>query len=192
MLKRIGLYGGSFDPVHLGHLLVAQAAREEWGLDRIFFIPAAQSPFKPDRQMAAAPTRLMLLHLALVGRTDTEVDPQEIIRGGISYTIDTIRDYRSRFPQAELFFLVGADHVPLLPKWRDSAELGKMVQFLVIPRPGEVAVTIPGGFQGCELTGFPLGVSSSQIRSRIAAGLEIELLTGSAVAEAIKNNGLYL
>jgi nicotinate-nucleotide adenylyltransferase len=192
MLKRIGLYGGSFDPVHLGHLLVAQAAREEWALDRIYFIPAAQSPFKPNRQMAPAPARLMLLHLALAGRPDTEVDPQEIIRGGVSYTIETVCDYRSRFPRAELFFLIGADHVPLLPKWRDSAELGKMVQFLIIPRPGEVAITVPEGFQGRELTGFPLGVSSSQIRSRIAAGLEIELLTGSAVAEAIKNNGLYL
>lgn len=192
MLKRIGLFGGSFDPVHLGHLLVAQAAREEWNLDRIFFIPAAQSPFKPDRKLAPVEARLRLLRLALAGRADSEVDLQEIARGGVSYTIDTIREYRNRFPSAELYFLIGADHVPLLPKWRDADELAKMLQFLIIPRPDQGTITIPAGFRGWELAGFPLGVSSSQIRSRIAAGLEIELLTGPAVAEAIRNYRLYL
>jgi nicotinate-nucleotide adenylyltransferase len=192
MLKRIGLYGGSFDPVHLGHLLVAQAAREELALDRIYFIPAAQSPFKPDRQLAPAAARLMLLRLALVGHACAEVDSQEIKRGGVSYTIDTVRQYQTRFPAAELFYLTGADHVPLLPKWRESAELARAVEFLVIPRPGEATTMLPGGFRGRQLAGFPLGVSSSQIRARVAAGLEIGLLTGPAVAEGIRNNGLYL
>jgi nicotinate-nucleotide adenylyltransferase len=192
MLMRIGLFGGSFDPVHLGHLLVAQAAREEWKLDRIFFIPAAQSPFKPDRKLAAAEVRLRLLRLALAGCSDAEVDTQEIARGGVSYTIDTVRDFRHRFPGAELYFLIGADHVPFLPKWRDTSALAEILYFLIIPRPGEGPINIPAGFRGCELAGFPLGVSSSQIRRRVAAGLEIELLTGRAVSEAIKNNGLYL
>jgi nicotinate-nucleotide adenylyltransferase len=192
MLMRIGLFGGSFDPVHLGHLLVAQAAREEWKLDRIYFIPAAQSPFKPDRKLAAAEDRLRLLHLALAGRSDSEIDAQEIARGGVSYTIDTVREYRRRFPGVELYFLIGADHVPLLPKWRDAKDLTEMLHFLIIPRPGEGPISVPTGFRGCELSGFPLGVSSSQIRQRVAAGLDINLLTGPAVAEAIKNNGLYL
>src|SRR5271170_2350771 len=96
--KKIGLYGGSFDPVHLGHLLVAQAVREEAGLERLFFIPAAQSPFKPETPPTLAADRLRLLRLALAGHTDYEIDAQEINRGGVSYTIDTIRDYKMRFP----------------------------------------------------------------------------------------------
>src|SRR5439155_18769758 len=127
---RIGLFGGSFDPVHHGHLLMAQAAREELGLSRLFFIPAAQSPFKPDRTPTPANERLRLLRLALAGNTDCEVDDQEIKRGGISYTIDTIRDYARRFPDADLFYLIGADNVPHLPKWREAEELARSVEFV--------------------------------------------------------------
>src|SRR5208337_694760 len=102
---KLGIFGGSFDPVHLGHLLVAQAAMEELELDRLFFIPAAQSPFKPGSEPAPAAARLQLLRLALAGRTNCEVDDQEIRRGGISYTIETLRDFLKRFPQAQLFYL---------------------------------------------------------------------------------------
>ena len=100
---KIGLFGGSFDPVHFGHLLVAQAAREELGLARVFFILAAQSPLKPDSQPAPAAQRLRLLRLALAGDAAAEVDDQEVRRGGVSYTIDTARQYRRNFPEAELF-----------------------------------------------------------------------------------------
>src|ERR1039457_1569824 len=116
---KIGLFGGSFDPVHLGHLLVAQAAIEELGLDKLFFIPAAQSPFKPENQPAPVAVRLRLLRLALSGRTNCEIDEQEIRRGGVSYTIDTLRDYAERFPGAKLFYLIGADHAAKLDKWRE-------------------------------------------------------------------------
>src|ERR1041385_2244461 len=122
-MNRLGLYGGSFDPVHHGHLLVAQAAREELELSRLFFIPAAQSPFKPEAKPTAANERLRLLRLALTGKDWCEIDPQEIERGGVSYTIETVRDYARRFPNAELFYLIGADHVPQLPKWREAEQL---------------------------------------------------------------------
>src|SRR5437870_4735029 len=111
-MQHLGLFGGSFDPIHLGHLLVAQAAREEVSLTRLFFIPVTQSPFKPESKPTPANERLRLLRLALAGKDWCEVDDQEIKRGGLSYTIDTVRDYARRFPQAELFYLVGADHVP--------------------------------------------------------------------------------
>lgn len=189
---KIGLFGGSFDPVHLGHLLVAQTAREGQALDRVFFIPAAQSPFKPEAQPAPAAARLQLLRLALAGETAAEVDDQEIRRGGVSYTIDTVRRYRNDFPQAELFYLIGADHVGQLSKWRDAAELAKLVEFLIIPRPGETGPTPAAPFRGRVLRGHPLGVSSSEIRARCRAGLPIAHLTPPAVAEAIKNNRLYL
>ncbi len=189
---RLGLYGGSFDPVHLGHLLVAQAAREELKLTRLFFIPAAQSPFKPGSEPAAATARLRLLRLALAGRTDYEIDTQEVQRGGVSYSIDTVRDYAARFPLAELFYLIGADHIAQLPKWRAAEELARRVWFVVIPRPGETLAPLPEPFQGKPLRGFPLGVSSSQIRARIKQGLPIEGLVPAPVAEAIRQSGLYL
>jgi nicotinate-nucleotide adenylyltransferase len=190
--RKIGLFGGSFDPVHLGHLLVAQAATEEAGLDRLFFIPAAQSPFKPEAAPAPAAERLRLLRLALAGRSDYEIDGQELQRGGISYTIDTARDFARRFPGAQLFCLVGADHVPLLGKWREAGALARLVEFLAIPRPGQAEAVFAPPFRGRTLKGFPLGVSASQIRSRVKAGLTIDHLTPPAVAEAIHNYRLYL
>lgn len=187
-----GLFGGSFDPIHLGHLLVAQAAREELGLDRLFFIPAAQSPFKPDFKPTAANERLRLLRLALAGQTDCEVDDQEIQRGGVSFTIETVRAYVRRFPQAKLFYLIGADNILQLPKWRDADALARLVEFVAIPRPGQAEAAFPPPFQGRALKGFPFGVSSSQIRARVKAGMPVENLVPPAVAEAIRNNRLYL
>ncbi len=189
---KIGLYGGSFDPVHLGHLLVARAAREELSLTRVFFIPAAQSPFKPGSQPAPAGVRLRLLRLALAGNATAEVDDREVRRGGVSYTIDTVRQYRNQYPGAELFYLIGADHAGQLAKWREADELAKLVEFAIIPRPGENAPQLAAPFRGRVLRGFPLGVSSVEIRARVQAGLGIEHLTPPAVAEAIKNNRLYL
>jgi nicotinate-nucleotide adenylyltransferase len=191
-MEHIGLFGGSFDPVHLGHLLVAQAAREELNLAQLFFIPAAQSPFKPDTRPTPAQERLRLLRLALAGKTWCEIDEQEIRRGGVSYTIDTVREYAGRFPQAQLFYLIGADHLPQLPKWRAAEELARLAEFVVIPRPGQAETPFPAPFRGRWLAGFPLGVSSSQIRERVKAGLPVDHLVPCLVAEAIRNNGLYL
>ena len=191
-MQRIGLYGGSFDPVHLGHLLVAQAALEELRLDRLFFIPAAQSPFKPTASLAPAAERVRLLRLALAGQPGFEIDEQEVRRGGISYSIDTVRDYTRRNPGAHLFYLIGGDHVRQLPHWREAAELARLLEFVILPRPGEVAAELPADFRGRVLAGFPLGVSSSQIRARIHAGQPIDFLVPPAVVEAIRNNRLYL
>ena len=189
---KIGLFGGSFDPVHLGHLLVAQAAVEELGLDRLFFIPAAQSPFKPESQPAPASARLQWLRLALAGKTNYEVDDQEIRRGGVSYTIETLRDFVKRFPKAQLFYLVGADNAAKLNAWREAGELAKLSEFVAIPRPGGAAATFPPPFRGRRLKGFPLGVSSSEIRARVKAGLPVDQLVPPPVAEAIGNNRLYV
>lgn len=191
-MQRIGIYGGSFDPVHLGHLLVAQAAREELGLDRLCFVPAAQSPFKQATAPLDGRVRAQLLRLALAGKPWCEVDTQELERQGVSYTVDTVRAYRGRFPAAELLYLVGADNVPALPQWREAEALARLVKFAAIPRPGEPAVAFPSPFTGTTLCGWPLGVSSSDIRARIKAGRPIGHLVPAPVAEAIRNNGLYL
>jgi nicotinate-nucleotide adenylyltransferase len=192
MAEQLGLFGGSFDPVHLGHLLVAQAALEELGLDRLFFIPAAQSPFKPDQKPTPAAERLRLLRLALAGRTWASIDEQEVRRGGISYTIDTARDYVGQFPHARLFYLIGADHIEQLPKWREAQELARLLEFVVIPRPGQRPASFPASFRGRILEGFPAAISSSQIRARVKAGLTIDHVVPAPVAEAIRNNRLYL
>jgi nicotinate-nucleotide adenylyltransferase len=189
---KIGLFGGSFDPVHLGHLLVAQAAIEELGLDRLYFIPAAQSPFKPESKPAPANARLQLLRLALAGRTNCEIDEQEVRRGGVSYTVDTLRDYAKRFPGMELFYLIGTDHVAKLGQWREPNELAKLAEFVVIPRPGEQPATFPKPFRGHPIRGFPFGVSSLEIRARIKSGLPIDTLVPPGVAEAIRAAKLYL
>ncbi len=201
---KLGIFGGSFDPVHLGHLLVAQAAIEELGLDRLFFIPAAQSPFKPENQPAPAAVRLQWLRLALAGRTNCELDEQEVRRGGISYTVDTLRDYAHRYSGAKLFYLIGADNVPKLNEWRAPAELAGLAEFVAIPRPvwssgfsqpaGPSAAgtpDFPAPFRGRALKGFPFAVSSSGIRARVRAGLSIENLVPAAVAEAIAGAKIY-
>jgi nicotinate-nucleotide adenylyltransferase len=190
-MKRIGLFGGSFDPVHLGHLLVAQAACEELSLERLFFIPAAQSPFKPASEPASGPVRLRMLRLALAGKSNYEIDDQEVSRGGISFTIDTVGEYSRRFPEAELFYLIGADHVPTLPKWREAEQLARLVRFVVIPRPGEVPASVPPPFRIEVLGGWPLKLSSSQIRARVQEGLPVDHLLPAGVGHVIHEAFLY-
>lgn len=188
---RLGLYGGSFDPVHLGHLLVAQAAMEELSLDRLGFIPAAHSPFKPGTAPAPAAVRLRMLRLALAGETRFDVDELELRRGGVSYSVDTVREIAARHPGTELFWLIGADHVPTLPKWREAEMLAGLVEFVVIPRPGEPSVTLPAPWRLRHLRGWPLAVSSSEIRRRVAAGKEVRHLLPNFVAEVIDSEKLY-
>jgi nicotinate-nucleotide adenylyltransferase len=190
-MKRIGLFGGSFDPVHIGHLLVAQAACEELALDRLFFIPASQSPFKPSTIPAAQQLRLRMLRMALAGKSNYGIDTQELTRGGVSYSIDTVRSYRTRFPNAELFYLIGADHVPTLPKWREAEQLAALAEFVVIPRPGEIPASAPAPFRVRLLGGWPFRVSSSDIRARVQAGREIAHLVPGGVADVIHEGALY-
>jgi nicotinate-nucleotide adenylyltransferase len=191
-MERIGLFGGSFNPVHQGHLLIAQAALQELQLAHLAFIPAAQSPFKPGTELAPAAERLRLLRLALAGQNRCSVDDQEIRRGGVSYSIDTVREYAARFPHAELWYVIGGDHARLLPKWRAADELARLVHFAIIPRPGKDAASLPAPFQGHALRGWAFAVSASEIRDRVRAGLSLDWLVPPAVAEAIRNNRLYL
>ena len=189
--RSIGIFGSSFDPVHNGHVLVARAALEELSLDRLFIIPAARSPFKPEQQSAPAAARLRPLRLAFADFEDCQIDPQEIERDGISYSIDTIRTYAGRHPEAKLHYLIGADHVPTLPQWRESTDLAKLAKFVVVPRPGQAVAQFPEPFRGQALRGWPIEVSSSAIRERLALGQAIDDLVPSAVAKSLQADNPY-
>jgi nicotinate-nucleotide adenylyltransferase len=192
--SRLGLFGGSFNPVHYGHLLAALTAKEELELSRVHFIPAAQSPFKPGTAIAPAADRAAMLRLALADCPWSQVDCQELGRGGVSYTVDTLRQYALDFPGAELFYLVGADHLQLLPKWKNAGELASLATFVVVGRPGE-----PPGSRGCPsafrvqwLCGFQLGLSSSLTRQRVKEQRPIDWLVPLPVKEYIQRRKLYL
>lgn len=191
MNRRIGLYGGSFDPVHWGHLLAAQAAYEELSLDKLIFIPAARSPFKPSSKPLAPAQRVRLLRLALAGRAEFEVCERELRRGGVSFTIDTVKKFAAESPSALLTCLIGADHLETLPQWKESQALAEKVDFAVIPRPGGQQWKAPG-FPCRRLRGWPIEVSSSSIRERIRSGRPVDWLLPAPVAEIIRRERLYL
>jgi nicotinate-nucleotide adenylyltransferase len=135
--------------------------------------------------------RLQWLRLALAGQTRCELDDQEVRRGGVSYTIETASHYAKKYPQAKLFYLIGADNVPKLNEWREAGELAKLLEFAAVPRPGQAPVAFPGPFQGRTLKGFPLDISSSDIRARVKARLSLEFLVPPFVAQAIRDAGAY-
>jgi nicotinate-nucleotide adenylyltransferase len=182
---RIAIYGGTFDPVHHGHLILARQAMEEFKLDRIIFVPAAESPFKIHNPTAPASDRLAMLRLAVSGEDRFEVDPMEIERGGVSYSIDTVRSFRMREPGAELFFLVGEDNAYRLAEWHRFEELKKLVHFVVLSRSED--------FQSPE---YPVvqrrvEISSTEIRNRVANQESITYLVPESVISYIEQHQLY-
>jgi len=190
--RRVGVFGGSFDPVHLGHLLVAHAAREELRLDGMIFVPTRCSPFKPDRPPTGGGVRLRMLRLALAGLEWCAVSDLELRRPGVSYTIDTVQQLREECGPDLLFLLIGEDHLQTLPQWRAFEQLRELVQFVVVPRPGFSPAPAPTGVTSHRLTGWPAQISSSAIRERIREGRSVDPFVPPAVAEVIRHNGLYL
>jgi nicotinate-nucleotide adenylyltransferase len=182
---RIGIYGGTFDPVHHGHLILAKQALEEFKLDRLVFVPAAESPFKIHNHTTPPADRLAMLQLAIASENRLSVDPIEIERGGISYSIDTVKMFRSRDPGAELFFLVGEDNAYRLTEWHRFEELKKLVYFVVLSRSEE--------FQSPE---YPvvqrrIEISSTEIRNRVANQESITYLVPESVKCYIEQQQLY-
>ena len=167
---RIGIYGGSFDPVHNGHLRVAKNAIAQLGLDRLLVVPAAVSPFKTGSAREGLPDRLLLVRLAFNGMEKVSVDDRVIRRGGVSYAIDTVREIAAENPGAELFFIIGEDSLEGLPRWKDWDVLKTMCSFRSFPRTSE---------------------SSTEIRRRLAAGEPIDDLVPTSVARFIAGSVTY-
>jgi nicotinate-nucleotide adenylyltransferase len=195
MLKTLCL-GGSFNPIHHGHLICARAAAESSGFERILLIPSSQPPHKPgDPQMADASHRLAMAQAAVAGSDLFEVDGQEIARAGLSYTIDTVRALK-RMGIQEVNWLIGADLLPQLLTWHDpTALLGEAV-FWVMRRPGfEIDwPALPAALRGLRervLIAPSLDISATDIRQRVSRGQSIDFLTPPSVVTYIRENGLY-
>ena len=168
---KIGIYGGSFNPVHNGHLNVARSAIADLALDRLLVVPARVSPFKTAQcGSCGAFDRLLLTRLAFNGMAKVEVDGREIRRGGVSYSIDTVREIAAENPGDEIFFIIGEDSLEGLPRWKDADELAKLCTFKAFPRTRE---------------------SSTEVRARLEAGAPIDDLVPSAVAAFIAGRVVY-
>jgi len=199
---RVGLLGGSFDPVHYGHLLLAECCREQCRLEQVWFLPAAVPPHKKDHAPSAAQQRIEMLELAIAGHPAFSVCRYEVDRAGVNYTVDTLAHFHEEDPQRELFFLMGADMLNDLPNWRRADRVCELAVMVGACRPGTGELDYAG------LTGITspqrievirrhqvempeIGISSSEIRRRVAAGLSIRYQTPRAVEKYIETHGLY-
>lgn len=190
---RIGLLGGSFDPPHTGHLLAADDAFEALGLDRLVFIPAAANPLKTGRSAADAEHRLEMVRRLLAGDDRFAVDPMEIERGGLSYTVDTLTALAARWPGAELFWLVGADVLRTFGQWRDPGRIAELATLVVMQRVGDAPPEGGGALPAAArvLATRRIDISSTEVRRRVAEGRSIRGFVPEAVAEYIAAHRLY-
>lgn len=200
--RRIGIFGGSFDPVHLGHLLIAEQFAQDMKLDVVKFIPAKVSPFKLSYTPTSDKHRLEMLRLAVGSNERFEVDSLELDRGGVSYTIDTVASLRSVEPDAEYYMLIGADSLKDFKKWKSPEELLRSVSLVVARRGGEAppewselsGLAIPevlSGIQERVLDLPAMEISSTDIRRRVERGRSIRYLVPSGVEVYIHSHGLY-
>ena len=200
--ERIGVFGGSFDPVHMGHLTIAQDAVEQLELDRLIFVPAAVPPHKQGRTLAEGRHRLAMLELATEANLSFEVSDMELRRGGLSFTVDTMTQVQADHPGAELFFIVGLDSLTILHSWRNVGKLLEMCTVVPFARGGEDAarvaaqIQLPGDWETRLLERMirihEIEISASEIRMRLAEGLSIRYLVPPEVEMYIAEHGLYV
>ena len=190
---KIGFLGGSFDPVHFGHLIAAQDVYEQYKLDRLFLVPAAQAPLKPNDVQSSTEDRLAMLRAACEWDRRLEIADYELNKGGVSYTIDSVRHFRAQFPRDELFWFIGGDQLPLMHKWKDIAELARLVEFIFLERPRHPSkphTDIPGlRLHRCD--GHLIEISSSELRQRVRAGLSLNYFCPQKVIAYIESKKLY-
>lgn len=199
---RLGIYGGSFDPVHLGHLLVAENCREQRKLDEVWFIPAAISPHKRHAAPADATHRLEMLKLAVGGHEPFRVSTMEIDRGGVSYTVDTLEQLYADDPSREMFLILGADALEDLSTWKNPQRICELALPLIVcrayaPDPDfSLLVKFIShdrimAAQDAQVSMAPIGIASSDLRRRVAAGKSIRFRTPRAVEKYIETHSLY-
>ncbi len=195
--EKVGILGGSFDPIHNAHLALAETARDALGLDRVIFVPVAQSPLKDNTPRASVEARKEMLEVALARRTNIEVSVYEITKGGISYSIETAKHFVRKFPFAELYWLLGADQFANLSKWKDIEELAHIVRFAVMCRGGDKLPVLSPELQQVVsvevLEVPPLAISSTYIREKAHELTDKELseYVPEGVVGVIRKHKLY-
>lgn len=197
-IARLGVFGGTFDPIHFGHLRMAEEAREQFALDRVLFVPNYVSPFKLDRTVTPGPLRVEMIRRATEDNPSFAVDSREIERMGPSYTVETLRELAAENPDSDLFFLTGTDAVRSLPDWRAPEELLALARFIAAARPGvqkqEVLAVLPDAWEK-RILFLPmpeLDISSTDLRLRVGEGRSLRYLTPCAVEEFVREHRLYL
>lgn len=199
---RLGIFGGTFDPVHYGHLLLAECCREQATLDEVWFVPAAIAPHKSDRPPTPAASRVEMLELAIGGNEYFSLCLLEVERKGVTFTIDTLNEIRQAQPDAEMFFLMGADSLADLPTWRDPQGICQLATPLVVRRPGSdepdfrcLEDLVPAArlaeFKKSTVEMPMMGISSTEIRHLVSQGKSIRYRTTPSVATYMKHSGLY-
>jgi nicotinate-nucleotide adenylyltransferase len=186
---KIGILGGTFNPIHIGHLILAEEAREKLGLEKIIFVPTYLPPHKDNSHIACAVKRLAMIKLAIKGNRNFSVSDTEIKRDGKSYTIDTIRNFKKIYPDDELFFIIGSDLLNYLDEWKDLDEIIKMVKFIVVTRPGYALEKIPSYISTVAINA--VDISGFEIRRRVKENLSLRYLVPEAVHRYIIRNKLY-
>ena len=191
---RVGIFGGTFDPPHVGHFMAASDACDALGLDRLVFVPVATQPLKGAREAASAAQRLAMVELLAAGDPRFSVDSLEIDRGGLSFTVDTLRTLRQRWPAgtADLVLLLGADAAAQFPQWKDPAAIHALARVAVLTR-GDVddarGMEVPAGMEAVATR--RVDASSTEVRERVAAGKPVDALVPASVAAYIARTGLY-
>lgn len=198
----IGIFGGSFDPVHLGHLLIAEQALNQANLERLIFVPAAIPPHKQEQQLSSPEARVQMLRLAIGGHPKFEVDECELKRTGISYTVDTLREFCTRYPDDQLYFLMGADSLAEFHTWKDPQEICKLAIPLIVERPNAPPVDYRlladyadaarlKEIQSAAIRSLQIEISSTAIRNLARDGKSFRFQTPRAVEQFIIEKRVY-
>ncbi len=199
---RLGILGGTFDPIHYGHLLLAECCREQCRLDEVWFLPTATPPHKQDRQPTAAEHRVEMLELATAGNPAFSVCRHEIERGGVHYSVDTLAHFHTEDPSRELFFLMGADMLLDLPRWRNASRVCELAVPVAACRPGAGPIDFEclRGIASaerievirCHRVEMPqIDISAGDLRRRVSLGQSIRYRVPPAVEKYIETHGLY-
>jgi len=198
----IGILGGSFNPIHIGHLLLAQNAIDSFNLEKVLLMPCHIQPHKDPAMLASSEHRAAMVESAIVDNLQLEMLDIEIVRGGTSYAIDSVRSISKMYPEAELFFIIGADTLPELHLWHNIYELLELCQFATLSRPGQniedfspeklnLKAPWPQKLLETVAQGRLIEISSSDIRHRVAEGMSIRYLVPAAVEMYIAEHNLY-
>jgi len=196
--RRVGVLGGTFDPIHIGHLIIAEEAREHFALDEVLFVPARISPHKLGDSPADGGHRLRMVELAVAGNAHLSASRVDLDRPGPSYTVDTLEILRSRLGDVDLYFVMGMDSLGHLDMWREPKRILRLARLVVVTRPGhDVCVEaleqqLPGLRENVLLlTTVNVGISSTGIRERVRRGRSIRYRVPPGVDEYIREHGLY-